>query len=157
MHPDSCKHKHITLAVFHTQTLLQKSILSSALFQRGKWVWKQMTCLAFYYVLDTVFSGVGMWTGMCCCSVKAQGEKKLPGRRVWEKEERCRKMGSGWGVDRHIWKEISALVQTLTDYYLGRRVVPSVVGWEPLTGRPTPCLWFLLLLLWCCSYEFRTE
>lgn len=56
-----------------------------------------MTCLAFYYVLDTVFSGAGMRTGMCCCSVKAQGEKKLPHHRVWEKEERCRKMGSGWG------------------------------------------------------------
>lgn len=47
-----------------------------------------MTCLAFYYVPDTVFPEAGMWTGMCCCAARAQREKNLPCYHAREKKKR---------------------------------------------------------------------
>lgn len=52
-----------------------------------KWVWKQMTCMVFYYVPDTVFPEAGMRTGMCCCSASAQREKTYEPIMLKEKEE----------------------------------------------------------------------
>ena len=65
-----------------------------------------MTCLAFYYVPDTVFPEAGMWTGMCCCSASAQREKNLSCYHAGGKErEEYEKTGERKRVKQALEKE----------------------------------------------------
>lgn len=124
-----------------------------------------MTCLAFYYVPDTVFPEAGMRTGMCCCSASAQREKNLScyhalakRRERMRKERESRVTQGSWGVGEKVAqaKITFRKKQPITiKRTLGSSEIYSVLSGRfaafhwPILAPSFSRLWFSLQLLWC--------
>lgn len=126
-----------------------------------------MTCLAFYYVPDTVFPEAGMRTGMCCCSASAQREKNLscyhaPAKRRerMRKERERRVMQGSWGwrggkvaqakITLRKKKQPITIKRTLGTSEISSALSGRLAAFHwPVLSLLFSRLWFSLQLLWC--------